>query len=154
MTDALARIQAVIAPWCGEVPLTVRKGSGGEAGFTTSWHPLFARGDDVTEYIEIGLARPADHPATRAVVLHECAHILQYRAYGYDWAALDSAMRHVYPDGPHSPVEHMADCMSEVMGAERQGRSDDGQWYGTGYGGSCSPQQLDAAAQVVDGRRL
>jgi hypothetical protein len=153
-TDDLAHVLALIRPWCGEVPLTLRDGSGGEAGFTRSWHPVFARGGDVTEYIKIGLSWPADHPATAAVALHECAHILQYRTYGYDWASLDTAMRRVYPDGPHSPVEHMADCMSEVMGAERRGRSEDGQWYDAGYGGSCSPTQSAAAAQVVSGQRL
>jgi hypothetical protein len=151
--DEVARVQAIIDPWCGQVPVTVREGSGGEAGFTKSWHPLFARGGDVTEYLKIGLSWPADHPATRAVALHECAHILQYRTYGYDWSSLDSAMRHVYPDGPHSPVEHMADCMSEVMGAERRGRSADGRWYDAGYGGGCTPEQYDAAARVIDGQR-
>jgi hypothetical protein len=152
--DDAARVQAIIDPWCGQVPVTVREGSGGEAGFTKSWHPLFARGGDVTEHLKIGLSWPPDHPATRAVALHECAHILQYRAYDYDWSTLDSAMRRVYPDGPHSPVEHMADCMSEVMGAERRGRSEDGQWYDAGYGGGCTPEQYDAAARVIDGQRL
>jgi hypothetical protein len=151
---AAAQVQAIISPWCGQVPVTVHQGSGGEAGFTKSWHPLFAQAGDVTEYLKIGLAWPADHPGTRAVALHECAHILQYRAYGYDWSALDRAMRGVYPAGPHSPIEHMADCMSEVMGAERRGRGTDGQWYDAGYGGGCNPEQVDAAEQVVAGRRL
>ena len=160
------RVEHLVRPWCGPVPLTVHGGRGGEAGFTASRRPFdwlragAANGTaagtangTVTEYLRIGLALPAGHPATRAVVLHECAHILQYRAYDHDWAALEEAMHRLAPDRARSPVEHMADCMSEVMGAERRGFTEDGEWYEAGYGGPCSREQADAAGRIVAGER-
>jgi hypothetical protein len=148
------QVRSAIAPWCGAVPLTVTRGTSGQAGYTRAWTPWPWDAGRVTEYIEVGGDWPPGHPAATAVALHECAHILQYRAYGYDWPALDRAMRRAYPDGAASGVEHMADCMADAMGAHREGRTADGHWYTAGYGGGCSPAQREAAARTIAGHRL
>ncbi|XKH58306.1 hypothetical protein LG293_16915 (plasmid) [Citricoccus nitrophenolicus] len=103
---------------------------------------------EAQEFIEIGDDWPTGHPAIKSVALHECAHILQYRAYGYDYPALEAEMSMIYPGGTDSPVEHMADCMSEVMGAKRVGAE-----YEVGYGGECTAEQYAAGQSMLNGRR-
>ncbi|WP_313816307.1 hypothetical protein [Citricoccus sp.] len=149
---ATARVRQLMAPWCTDVPTSVYEGSGGQAGYTEVRHPLFGRSGDPDVYITIGLQWPTDHAGTQAVALHECAHILQYRAYDYDAAALDADMARLYPEGTSSGTEHMADCMADAMGAVRSG-SVDGRGYNVGYGGGCTPEQYDAATRLIDGHR-
>ncbi|GAA1132025.1 hypothetical protein [Citricoccus alkalitolerans] len=146
------RVRQLMAPWCTDVPTSVYEGSGGQAGYTEDRHPLFGRSGDPSVYITIGLQWPTDHAGTRAVALHECAHILQYRAYDYDAAALESDMARLYPDGTSSGTEHMADCLADLMGAVRSG-SVDGRDYSVGYGGECTPDQYAAAERLIDGHR-
>ena len=87
------------------------------------------------------------------MALHECAHILQYRAYDYDATELESAMERVYPEGTASGVEHMADCISEVLGAVRTGQDGRGVPYSVGYGGTCDAAQLEASQRILAGQR-
>lgn len=146
-------IRDLISPWCSGVPVTLRPGHGGQAGYTSSHHPVFGQGE-AQEYIEVGEDLAVGHPSTAAVALHECAHILQYRAYDYDAAELESAMERVYPGGTASGVEHMADCISEALGAERTGRDPQGVGYSVGYGGACDAAQLEASQRILAGQRL
>lgn len=144
-------VQPLVAPWCEGVSLTMVPGRGGQAGYTEDWHPFFGRSEDPAEFIKIGSQWSQEHAGTRAVALHECAHILQYRTYDYDYAALDLDMERLYPGGTSSGIEHMADCMSDLMGAERSGVVE-GQGYAVGYGGACTPAQQAAAAALIAGR--
>ncbi|MFC0249925.1 hypothetical protein ACFFIO_15565 [Citricoccus parietis] len=149
--SAAGRVRQLMSPWCTDVPTSVHAGSGGQAGYTVDWHPLSGRSEDPSVFIKVGLQWPTDHAGTRAVALHECAHILQYRAYGFDADALASDMDRIYPHGTSSGTEHMADCMADLMGAERSGVVD-GQGYSAGYGGECTPAQSAAAAELIEGR--
>ncbi|XKH58412.1 S-layer homology domain-containing protein (plasmid) [Citricoccus nitrophenolicus] len=135
-----------MAKWCWNVPVTTMPGTGGRAGYTAS-----SRGGDnmvVTEYIKLGNAWDSQHPGSVAIQLHECAHIMQYRAYKYDYSALNKAMESVYPGGYSSGVEHMADCMTDVMGGKRAGKT-----YWVGYGGTCSSAQYAAARKILAGQQ-
>lgn len=149
--SAAAEVRQLISPWCTDVPTSVHEGAGGQAGFTEDRHPLFGRSGDPSVFIRVGLQWPTDHPGTRAVALHECAHILQYRAYDFDATALDADMVRLYPQGTASGTEHMADCIADLMGAERFGWVD-GRGYAAGYGGECTPAQSAAAAEILAGR--
>ena len=53
----------------------------------------------VAELIDVGDQFPASAGPSIAVQYHECAHILQYRAYGYSSAAFNKAMNLIYPRG-------------------------------------------------------
>lgn len=146
-----------IGKWCWGVPVsTTTETSGGLAGYQKSGYG----GDNytVTEYIKLGTTSlDVNHPAAYAIQLHECGHILQYRAYGYDYSALTSAMNKVYPNNGSgitkgnyaSGIEHMADCIADSMGAKREA---DG-WI-TGYGGKCSSAQLTAAKKIIAGQKV
>ncbi|NKX52689.1 hypothetical protein HER39_19360, partial [Arthrobacter deserti] len=96
-----------------------------------------------------------NHRMALAIQYHECAHILQYRAYNYDPAALDRAMRRVY--GKANGTEHMADCIADVMGAQRRGvYSTSGSTtttYVAGYGGKCSSAHYSAAKKIIAGSK-
>jgi len=142
-----------IAKWCGGVPVTAKKNSRNYA--SASYH-----GSDVTEKIRFSTTTPwgtkldPNHPMALAIQYHECGHILQYRAYDYDFAGLDKAMDKVYgPDG----TEHMADCIADVLGAERKGKyvEKDGTrlTYVAGYGGKCTKAQKKAAKRMIAGKR-
>lgn len=99
-------------------------------------------------------------PSMRAIVLHECGHILQYRAYGVQkeatavsgYAKLDAATGRLFKGG--DPVELSADCMADAMGAKRKGTDFTGQGYQVGYGKGCNAKQRAAAAKLVKGKRL
>lgn len=154
-----------IAKWCWGVPVTTRKGSGGTASFSTRSYG----GDNmiVTEQIKLGIEDPVHSAQAKATQYHECAHILQYRAYKYDGPALEKAMDRIYPRGgantfnDHSSyaegTEHMADCMADVMGAQRTGRYTQGgithTWW-SGYGGNCTPAQLNHAKKLIAGQKV
>ncbi|MGD6980232.1 MULTISPECIES: SH3 domain-containing protein [Citricoccus] len=154
-----------IAKWCWGVPVKTYPGTGGFASFYA-----YTYGPDamtVTELIEIGSDHPVSSPQSLTTQYHECAHILQYRAYQYDGPAMDKAMDRIYPKGGsntfwpgysyHKGTEHMADCMSEVMGAKRINSSTKNgvttTWY-SGYGGSCTTTQLNHAKKLIAGQRV
>ncbi len=110
-----------IAKWCKGVPMTVGANkpnmaeASGWAGHMKEKITL-----DTTGFG--GKKIDPNHPMALAVQYHECAHILQYRAYKYDFAKLDRRMNAVYgkprtADG----AEHMADCMAVAMGAKLTG---------------------------------
>ena len=145
-------VSETIAPWCSGVPVTLRPGTGGQAGYTSTRSPLTGR-ETYEEYVEVGRDLDAGHPATRSVALHECAHILQYRAYGYDYTTLETDMDRVYPDGTAPGIEHMADCISDELGAVRDGRDGAGAQYTAGYGGTCSEAQREASRRIIAGER-
>lgn len=139
-----------IARWCKGVPVKVNASDRNYAS---------AMSDGSRELIELsrvafGKKLDPNHPLAVAVQYHECAHILQYRAYGYDFSALHAAMDKVYPKGQHPGIEHMADCMADVMGAKRSGDLPGGGMYFSGYGGDCSAKQLKAATRLIRGERL
>ncbi|MGM7668553.1 S-layer homology domain-containing protein [Microbacterium sp. A93] len=150
-----------MAPWCWDVPLSTIPGYGG--GFASYEYSQSSYNDDskeVTEAIELGDVYPVNSGPSVAVQLHECGHVLQYRAYKYDSAALDQGMNAVYPNNGagipkgeyHSGVEHMADCIADVMGAQRSGVFG-AYTYQAGYGGKCTSTHLDVARQVIAGKR-
>ncbi len=139
-----------IKRWCKGVPVEVNKA---DRNFAS------ASGNGAWELIELsrvafGEKLDANHPMAVAIQYHECGHILQYRAYDYDFVALKRAMNKVYPKGAHPGIEHMADCISDVMGAKRSGNLSGGRTYIAGYGGDCSKKQLRAAKRIIAGKRL
>ena len=148
-----------IAKWCKGVPLSVGANkpnmaeASGRIGHMNELITLDTSGFG-------GKKLDPNHPMAVAVQYHECAHILQYRAYKYDFAKLDRRMDAVYgkprvADG----AEHMADCMAVAMGAKLTGSEyDPGSgntltWW-AGYGGKCSSQHLAAARKVIAGQQV
>ncbi len=89
----------------------------------------------------------------KAVALHECAHIMQFKAYPRGFSTLVRHAEKINPRRDGYGIEHLADCMSDSMGAKRSGRLADGSTYYTGYHGKCSSEQKRAAAQLVAGKR-
>lgn len=80
-------------------------------------------------------------PAGRAgyVAAHECAHILQSRAYGHDTGALHADMNRIYGG---NGVEQNADCITQRWG-----------YSAWNYTRSCGGARGEAAAAIVSGRR-
>jgi hypothetical protein len=82
-----------------------------------------------------------------SVIVHECAHHLQWKNYGSSGAGL-TKMTHqarvIFGTNHPNPVEHMADCVARV--AVPHGY--------LGYGGRCTAKQLRYAARILDGKRL
>ncbi|WP_149955857.1 hypothetical protein [Zafaria cholistanensis] len=148
-----------VAPWCAGV--SIRTSSAGGNSAHVDWARNGPGRKEAREWISLatvaGRNRPLDpnHPLAVAIQYHECAHILQYRAYGYDGAALKAAMNRAY--GRDNGIEHMADCMADVLGARRTGTDylPDGstRMWVAGYGGSCTGGQLGAARKLIAGER-
>lgn len=139
-----------VAPWCWNVPTTTRSGLGGEAGYSRTSSRVNSDDFSVNEYITLGSDWKVNHPGSIAIQLHECAHILQYRIYKYDYEALEVAMDRV--SGTRNTgmgVEYMADCMADAMGAVREGRD-----YVAGYGEPCSSTQMTAARKLLAGQKV
>lgn len=139
-------------PWCSGVPVTAGRGVGNKAeaqlaGRPATWHERI--------FLDTGWRRSGtldpNHPAAVAVQFHECAHILQYRAFAYDVRALDARMDRVY--GRANGTEHMADCMAVAMGARLSGTTASGGTWRAGYGGKCTAAHLAAAKKLVAGQR-
>lgn len=151
-TGYTQRAANTMAPWCWDIPMKTKAGTDAWAEFQfwgiLAWPSTY----EVVEGITLGHDLAADSVPARAVQLHECAHILQYRAYRYDGDALDANMDRIYPDGEFEGVEHMADCMADAMGARRVSTSGGTTWT-VGYGGTCSSTQLSAARKVIAGVR-
>jgi len=142
-----------IASWCTGVPVTARKKSKNYAYASYD-------GKRATERIRFSRSTPwgtrlnPNSSLALAIQYHECGHILQYRAYHYDFDALNRAMDQVYGD---NGTEHMADCIADALGAHRRGTyvEKDGtrMTYVAGYGGSCSAKQLKAAKRMIAGKK-
>lgn len=142
-----------MAPWCWDIPMAdTVDGSNAWAQYELSGYPEWPSTYEVAELIGFGHDLDPDSVPARAVQLHECAHILQYRAYRYDHLALDARMGRIYPNGRNDGVEHMADCMADAMGARRVFTSRGTTWT-VGYGGTCTPAQMAAARKVIAGVR-
>jgi hypothetical protein len=154
-----------IAKWCWAPTIKTTTGS---TSFARMRFQYFASGQriliDKSEELEITTLIPdPNHVSSKAVQLHECAHLLQYRAYGYidavptgtQLSPMDRDLNKVYQDGSTTKkattqgVEHMADCMAEAMGAQRVTAE-----YTVGYGGECTPAHLKAARQLIAGQRF
>jgi hypothetical protein len=141
-----------MAPWCWDIPMETKVGTDAWAQFEVTgvleWPSTYV----VQERIALGRDIDATSVPARAVQLHECAHILQYRTYRYDDEALDANMHRIYPNGTSLGTEHMADCMADAMGARRVSSSGGATWT-VGYGGTCTSAQLAAARKVIAGVR-
>ncbi|MEV4901972.1 S-layer homology domain-containing protein [Citricoccus sp. NPDC055426] len=151
-----------MAKWCWDVPLSTIAGYGG--GFASYRLSLVGDNDDaldVQEAIELGDLYAANSGPSVATQLHECGHILQFRAYKYDYEALVNGMDTAYPNNGsgiptseyHSGVEHMADCIADAMGAQRTGMLDPYTTYYSGYGGKCTSAHLAKARTIIAGKR-
>jgi hypothetical protein len=141
-----------MAPWCWRIPMETKAGTDAWAQYELTGAPEWPSTYVVAERIALGHDIDANSVPARAVQLHECAHILQYRAYRYDGDALDANMQRVYPNGTVLGTEHMADCMADAMGARRVSSSDGATWT-VGYGGTCTSAQMAAARKVIAGVR-
>lgn len=148
-----------IAKWCKGVPITAGPNLPNEAE---------ARGwlGNMKESISLdtnglhGKTLDPNHPLALSIQYHECAHILQYRAYTYDFTSMDKAMDKAYgKPRTAAGTEHMADCMAVAMGARLTGSEHDSRsgytttWY-SGYGGACKAKHLAAAGKIIAGKRL
>ena len=113
-----------IAKWCKGVPIDTSVDYANQASYWSSWDGTRTTVEESINLSKVtgwGAKLDANHALAVAIQYHECAHILQYRAYKYDGKALDKAMNKAY--GKRNGTEHMADCMADVMGArQRQGR--------------------------------
>ncbi|GAA4362223.1 SH3 domain-containing protein [Paeniglutamicibacter cryotolerans] len=148
-----------IRKWCKGVPISAGPNNGNYAtasGYTGK----------MKESITLGTAGlfskklDPNHPMAIAVQYHECAHILQFRAYKYDFTKLDQRMNVVYGKPRKAAgIEHMADCMADVMGAKRTGTDYDpktgytNSWT-AGYGGKCTATHLKKAKQIIAGKMV
>jgi hypothetical protein len=141
-----------MAPWCWDIPMETKPGTDAWAQFEVTGVLEWPSTYEVQERIALGRDIDADSVPARAVQLHECAHILQYRTYRYDDVALDANMQRIYPNGTAGGTEHMADCMADAMGARRVSSSGGATWT-VGYGGTCTSAQLAAARKVIAGVR-
>ena len=110
-----------IARWCSGVPIDTSINYMNQATAQVSTSNGKRK---VTEKINLstktswGTALDPNHPMAISIQYHECGHIMQYRAYNYDFAALGRAMNKVYGTSGNTAggVEHMADCISEALG--------------------------------------
>lgn len=88
-----------------------------------------------------------------SVSLHECAHILQFKAYEGRLEHLDRDMDPLWP-AKKNGVEHLADCISDLMGGKREGMLPNGWSYWAGYGETCNTTQTKAAQTILNGKAL
>lgn len=78
----------------------------------------------------------------RAVMLHECAHHLQWQNYGASidgWTQMEQEAAQVFGTNHDKPIEHMADCAAQA--------ANPGGYLG--YGGRCTAVQLSAAEATL-----
>jgi len=152
-----------IAKWCSGVPIDTSVNYMNQATAQVSTSNGKRK---VTEKINLstktnwGTALNPNHPMAVSIQYHECGHIMQYRAYNYDFAGLKRAMDKVYGTSGNTAggVEHMADCISEALGAKRKGTESAGngvtRTWTSGYGGKCTATHLAAAKKIIAGKRV
>ena len=131
-----------IRKYCGNVKIEI----------TTSTGVYYAQSSPE----KIVISRNYSDPTTalmKAISLHECAHIKTFRIYK-DFSKLQTAAQKINPNKDKIGVEHLADCMADVMGAKRTGQLSGGGTYRAGYGGTCSAQQKIAANKLVQGKMM
>ena len=140
--------------YCPSTAVHVQALAGGRAGQYDTGGLVLAIIPSVATY------RPID---VRAVALHECSHERQWLNYGGTEAgrtAMEAAAAqyfstatkpakvttsYVYeaPTGPIDPVEHAADCGAQAVNPGGY----------LGYGGWCTPAQLQHAKRLMLGHR-
>ncbi|MFL4473680.1 hypothetical protein ACIPVK_06775 [Paeniglutamicibacter sp. MACA_103] len=148
-----------IAKWCRGVPITAGPNRPNEAE-ASGWIGNMKERISLDTNGFRGKKLDPNHPLAISIQYHECAHILQYRAYKYDFTRMDRAMDKVYgKPRTAAGTEHMADCMAVAMGARLKGSEADPRsgytttWY-SGYGGACTSRHLAAARTLIAGRAL
>ena len=149
-----------IRKWCSKVPMVVNNGIDSQAQATVSY--AGTRISKVSELITLGNRNPFTlatmDPNSRLAVYiqyHECAHMLQFRAYKYDFAKAGADMSKAFAKDSLG-LERMADCMALVMGTALSGPlSNGGIWY-SGYQQTrrCTSTQLAGAARLISGKPL
>lgn len=148
-----------IAKWCRGVPITAGPNRPNEAE-ASGWIGNMKERISLDTNGFRGKKLDPNHPLALSIQYHECAHILQYRAYKYDFTRMDKGMDKAYgKPRTASGTEHMADCMAVAMGARLKGseydpRSGYTTTWRSGYGGACKPGHLDAARKIIAGRAL
>lgn len=95
---------------------------------------------------------PASAPI-KSISLHECAHIKTYRLYS-DFSKFEKAAEKINPQKDGMGSEHLADCMSDIMGGKRSGVLPNGWTYTTGYGGKCTAKQKAASKKLLQGKKI
>jgi len=152
-----------ISKWCSGVPIDTSVNYMNQA---TAQVATSNGKRTVTEKINLstktnwGTALNPNHALAVSIQYHECGHIMQYRAYNYDFAGLKRAMDKVYGTSGNTAggVEHMADCISEALGAKRKGTDSLGngmtQTWTSGYGGKCTSAHLAAAKKIIAGQKV
>lgn len=140
-----------ITRWCRSVPITAGPGLGNFAE-ASGWNGKYSERITLDTSSGFGGQLDPNHPQAVAIQFHECAHILQYRAYSYDFATMARRQNAVY--GNRNGTEHMADCMAVAMGARLSGTEKNGWGWAAGYGGKCSSKHLAAARKVIAGKRV
>ena len=96
---------------------------------------------------------PASAPI-RSISLHECAHIKTFRLYSSDFNKFEKAAEKINPKKDGLGSEHLADCMSDMMGGKRSGKLSNGWTYTTGYGGKCTANQKAASKRLLQGKKI
>lgn len=144
-----------IAKWCKGVPITAGRNLGNYAQ-ASGWSGHMKESITLGTADFFGGTLDPNHPMAIATQYHECAHLLQYRAYDYDFTRMGKAMDKVYgKPRTASGTEHMADCMAEAMGAKRTGFDAAGGYTWTaGYGGKCTSTHLKKAKLIIAGKRV
>lgn len=141
-TQYVAAIKKNISKYCPSSAVRVTK----DGRYYASSHPR-----------EIVISRyenpNPNWPDMRSVSLHECAHLLQFDAYKGRLGDLNRDMDPLW-GVPKMGIEHLADCMSDLMGGSRAGTLPNGWTYWSGYGGTCNSKQNEAAKKILAGKTL
>lgn len=136
-------VQKNISKYCPSTPVRVSKKKGEYYAQSAPRRITLSR---------IGNPDP-DAGNIKAVALHECAHIRQFTVYPTGFAKLKSYAEKINPRRDGRGIEHLADCMSDQMGARRSGKLADGSTYFAGYRGKCSSTQKQAATKLLAKKR-
>ena len=137
------KVQKNIAKHCPSIPVRVSKVKGEYYAESIPRRITLSR---------IGNNDP-DAANIKAVALHECAHILQFKVYPSGFAKLTRYADRINPRRDGRGIEHLADCMSDKMGAKRTGTLSNGNRYIAGYQGKCTAAQKKAASALLAGKR-
>lgn len=145
-----------IARWCGPVRVGLSQNGQNYAKATKAGRT--SERIYLTKHVD-GVGIHPDWGVAVAIQYHECAHLLQYRAYAYDFPKMRQAMDKTFGTRGNTDggTEHMADCMADVMGATRfsmrtSATGETTAWT-VGYGTSCTEAHYSAARKLVAGKR-
>ncbi|MFJ6418307.1 hypothetical protein [Paeniglutamicibacter sp. NPDC091659] len=137
------KVQSNIGKYCPSIPVRVSKVKGEYYAESIPRRITLSR---------VGNNDP-DAANIKAVALHECAHILQFTVYPSGFAKLTAYADRINPRRDGRGIEHLADCMSDKMGAKRTGTLSNGNSYIAGYQGKCTSAQNQAASALLAGKR-